>query len=496
MSRFFTAQFSVILSLVLMLPGCVSAGTSDSVRSAKPITGTAPREILSESAAPSNQKSSGSIDMSRVEATADAIAQRQITEGGIPGLTIAVAVDGEVRFVRGYGEADVELSVAAGPETVYNIGSIPKQFAAAVVMRLVEQGKMSLDDPLTSYLPEYPSQEHTATIHHLLNHTSGIRERGRQHEARPQWWRLDMSFEEMIDLWGDQPPASRPGETFNYNNFAYYLLAEIISRVTGMAYHEYVEQELLHPLGLDQTMYCDRRIIPNRAEGYQQEDEKLLNVDFIATGIPGAAGGFCSSVRDIVLWTHLLHGGQIVSPESLERMMTPTVLSNGDPVGYGYALYLDELGEHQKVYHGGAANGFGSYLAHYPDARLTIAVLNNSSRGRQAAAATEGALARVALDVQMRDLSLTEQDVARYEGIYTYQSGQQTRELRVYGEEGYLKAEINAGKPVRLRYQGGHKFYVGDNDRMRLVFIIEDGRATGFSLHEGRPVLTRGERKQ
>jgi CubicO group peptidase (beta-lactamase class C family) len=186
------------------------------------------------------------LRLERAAAVADSLAQGQVASGAIPGMTVAVARNGEVVFVRGYGRADVEAGAPAGPETVYGITSITKQFTAALVMRLVDAGRISLDDPVTKYLPDYPAQGRTVTIRHLLNHTSGISPmRGTSAVEEAGWYSRDLSYAEMVERFGRQPFEFEPGTRHAYNNFAYYLLGEIVGRVAGMPYARYVERELV-----------------------------------------------------------------------------------------------------------------------------------------------------------------------------------------------------------------------------------------------------------
>lgn len=265
-----TSNFVRTLAACVLAAGCATSGWP-------------PESAGSPAGAP------GTADLRRIEAIADSMAQAQIVTGRVPGMSIAVARDGQILFARGYGQADLEAGTAAHPNTVYDVGSIPKQFAAAALMRLAAQDRVSLDAPLTDYLPDFPVQDHLVTVRHLLNHTSGIAERsGRpvRDDVHSQWYRLDLSYREMMELWGDRPFVFRPGERYAYNNFGYYVLGEIISRAAGKPFHEHAERELLHPLGLDRTVHCDhRRIIPDRARGYELEDGRLVNARFVSLKI-------------------------------------------------------------------------------------------------------------------------------------------------------------------------------------------------------------------
>ncbi|MDQ3282969.1 MAG: beta-lactamase family protein [Acidobacteriota bacterium] len=435
------------------------------------------------------------IDVKRIEAVADAAARKQLATGAVPGITIAVAQNGEIVFTRGYGKANVELNVAATPDTVYALTSVSKQFTAALIMRLVEAGKIALDDPISKYLPDFPLQGNVVTIRHLLTHTSGMKDYGWRHEKSPQWMRLDVTYPMMIELWGNQPFDAKPGEKHEYNNLGYYLLGEIIAKVAGVPYAQAIERDLLQPLGLRETVYCGlRRIVPNRAQGYEYDNGTLTNVRFVNVDVFGGAGGLCSDANDLIRWTNLLHSGKAVSPESLRLMTSPFVVASGEKAPYGYGLKLDVLEGHRKVFHGGTRPG-GTYLTHYPDDGWTIAVLTNSATvGREKASEIEEAIARVVLGVEFKELPLDAKAIAMYEGTYTFELTGRTLDIRVYGEGNELHAQATGQRSMRLLHQGNHEFVSSADSDIRLTFAIENGRATGATLHQkGRHIP--GKRK-
>jgi CubicO group peptidase (beta-lactamase class C family) len=435
------------------------------------------------------------LDFPRVEAVADASARSLVESRAVPGMTVAVAKDGTPVFVRGYGVADVEMGVAAGPQTVYGLGSVTKQITAAAVMRLVESGKIALDDPITKYLPDYPVQGAGVTVRHLLNHTSGIQDPAVHSEVDLQKFRLDLAYSEMIDWFAKRPLSFTPGEKHEYCNMGYYLLSEIIARVAQMPYGDFVERELMQPLGLNMVYGDARRVIPHHADGYDQQNGKLVRGRYVSMHIVGGAGAFSSSAGDLVRWTYLMHDGKVVSSQSLGRMTKSTVLSSGESVGYGFGLYVGTLGDHRKFYHGGVIqNGFGSYVAHYPDDGLTIAVLTNARQGREKAEELEKALARAAFRMEIPDLPLAADDIACYEGTYLLEAGARTLELRVFGEAGQLKAQFGSGNPTRFRFQGEHTFIPMAADDYRYVFTIANGRAGSVTLHQPGRIAT-GKRK-
>ena len=439
-------------------------------------------------APPLAAQSEPELDLERLERVADSVAYGVLATDGTPGLSIAVAKDGELVFARGYGDADVENAVAARPETVYRIGSITKQFTAAIIMRLVERGEISLEDPVTRFLPDYDVQGRTVTVRHLLNHTSGIFSyTSLGEEAWRTTFRHDLSDQELIDLFQSEPFDFEPGAEQRYNNSAYVLLGPIIEAVTGKPYAQYLEEDLLSPLGLEHTSYCDvTRVVPHRASGYEYEDGELINAWFLSMNVPGAAGAMCSTVEDLMAWTRMLHAGEVVSPASLRQMTTPTVVASGDTIPYGFGLGAGELEGHRSVAHGGGINGFISSLAHYPDDGVTVAVLTNSGSGPAGRTATLVARAALGLELpRVEDRPVTAERIQRVVGTYALQLGDNLVELTVFEEDGRLMVQAGDGSGNAIRWQGGTTFIPSFDDDARLVFEPADGPARRMILHQG-----------
>lgn len=424
----------------------------------------------------------GSVNTHELEKLADSLSNIFLEKDLVPGMTVAIAKNGEILFARGYGEADLELKVPSSPETVYRIGSITKQFTAAIIMKLAEEGKIFLDDPITKHLPEYRTQGNFVRVRHLLNHTSGINGiRGRMvDEKTRQQFRLDLSDEEITALFANEAFDFAPGEQFRYNNSGYFLLGQIIGKVTGTSYKDYVEQQFLPSLGLDDTGYDSEKIIlPNRARGYEREEKVRINAPYISMNIPGAAGAFYSTVSDLVKWTHLLHSGKVVSEKSLKKMLAPTSHGEGKVASYGYGLSLGAVVSNKRVFHTGKINGFTSVLSYYPDAGITVVVLTNTGEG-EPIAAMEEALARKALNVKVLDLPVAQKEISRYEGLYTYTSGDKHRELQIFGKEEQLLAQLVGGKSFKLLFQGDNIFIPEVDQNTKFVFT-----KNGLEIHDG-----------
>ena len=290
----------------------------------------------------------------------------------IPGVSLAVIKEGKVVKAQGYGLANVELNVPAGPETVYKIGSVSKQFIAAGIMLLVQDGKIKLDDKISSYLQGTPEAWKDITVRHLLTHTSGL-----SREA-PGFASLKMQSDaDLIKSAYDQKLSFAPGEKWRYCNLGYFTLAEIMRKVSGKPWGEFMRERVFAPLGMDSTRVTSvRDIVPNRADGYYwrghlENDEIMLAVR--------PSGAFLSSVLDLAKWEAALVGHTVLSQASLDEMWTPVTLNNGQQHPYGFGWELSQVAGHKVVRHGGTLTGFRSNYLRLVDDKVTIIVLANGA---------------------------------------------------------------------------------------------------------------------
>jgi CubicO group peptidase (beta-lactamase class C family) len=300
-----------------------------------------------------------------------------------PGAAVLAMKDGKVILRKGYGMANLELGIPIKPEMVFRIGSITKQFTAVAIMKLVEEGKLSVTDDIKKYLPDYPTHDHKITIHHLLNHTSGIK----RIETIPEMFfliRKDMTPKELMDFFKNRPMEFVPGEQYLYNNSGYILLGAIIQKVSGKSYEAYVDENILKPLGMSGSYHgSNTRIIPNRVSGYKKERKDIKNADYLSMTIAYAGGSLLSTVDDLHRWYQALEAGKVLSQKSLEQMYTPTILNNGKTQNYGYGWSLGTFFGEKTIEHGGDIIGFSSYALRVPKKKVFVTVLTNLP-GRQA----------------------------------------------------------------------------------------------------------------
>jgi CubicO group peptidase (beta-lactamase class C family) len=302
-------------------------------------------------------------------AEADAILKPYVDANAFTG-TVLVARKGDVLFEKAYGLANREWNVPNTIDTRFRIGSITKQFTAAAVLQLAEQGKLSIDDPVSKYYADAPASWSKITLRNLLNHTSGI----------PDFTRLpdyetfmpdDSTPLGIVQRVRDKPLDFPPGTKFAYDNTGYIVLGYVIEKVSGQSYADYIQRHIFEPLGMKDSGYDTRGpIIPHRAEGYYWK-AGWRRPPYISMTLPFAAGGLYSTVGDLLIWDQALYTNKLLRAESLRQMFTPAL----DDYGFGWVITKDR--GHRFIWHNGEVNGFHSMISRYTDDHLTIIVLSN-----------------------------------------------------------------------------------------------------------------------
>ncbi len=296
------------------------------------------------------------------------------------GISVAVVHDGKIVLAKGYGLANVELSVPATENTVYQIASVTKTFTATAINMLVDEDKLKLDDKIVAHLPDLPAAWKEVTIRQLLSHTSGIK----SYTSVKDFFktsRKDYDRREILDLVAKAPLEFTPGEKWNYSNTGYFLLGLLIEKVTGKTYGDFMAERIFKPLGMTQTRVNDlHAIIPNRAQGYTWNGKELRNGEYVSPSQPFAAGMLVSTASDLVKWDAALDSEKLLKNSSLKRMWTPATLAKGELAKYGLGWELGDLNGHRRQSHGGGIPGFSSQLARFVDDKLTVIVLCNSDQ--------------------------------------------------------------------------------------------------------------------
>ena len=416
----------------------------------------------------------------------DSVATAAVAEKRTAGVSIAIVKNGRPVLVKGYGYADLENDVPATPETVYRIGSVTKQFTSAAIMRLMDQGKLTLDDTLQKFFPNFATQGNRVTVRHLLNHTSGIKS---YTSLGPKWARvirLDLATDSVVALFANEPFDFKPGDSYRYNNSGYFLLGMIVEKLSGKTYGQYLKDEFFTPLGLESTVYCDQApLIKRRAQGYATRPEGgFINAEPLSMTQPYAAGSLCSTVNDLVVWTQALSSGKVVSPASYKLMTTPGTLNDGKPITYGFGLGTGLLGGHPQVSHNGGINGFVSELHHYPNDSVITVVLTNT--GALTAVQLERQIARRTLGI--KDLPAVPIDASalqRLVGEYTIA----TTRVKLVVEGGRLRAEAPGAPAFGLKHVGSGRFVRDDNDDVQFEFAAGTP-APSFVRRQGANAIT------
>ncbi len=321
-----------------------------------------------------------------VQPSADALTEldrwieNYLDENNIPGGLVAVASRGRIVHLKPYGMANVELSVPVTDSTVFEIGSISKQFVSAAVMLLVQEIRLELDDPIHKYLPDLPSEWLGVTVRHLLTHTSGIPDYEEILTYDVYGFRL--TPEQVIQSAHSRPMDFAPGEGWYYSNTGYFLLSMIVERVEGQPLGRVLQYRIFDPLGMTQTRMADpEAIIPHRASGYWvNKVGELINRRPTETSSTLGAGGILTSAYDLAKWDEALYGERLLSAESKAAMWTPVVLPDGESVGYGFGWGVGDYEGLPLQSHGGQVAGFVANLSRFPQQEAAIIVFLNRYR--------------------------------------------------------------------------------------------------------------------
>jgi CubicO group peptidase (beta-lactamase class C family) len=308
----------------------------------------------------------------------DEYVQAEMEKQHIPGLSLLVSRDGKPIREQGYGLANVELQVAVKPETVFQSGSVGKQFTASAVMMLVEESKISLEDPLTKFFPEAPAAWKQVTVHELLSHTAGFTDYPKNFN-----FRKDYTEDEVLKVVESIPLAYPPGTKWSYSNLGYATLGIMIHKVTGKFYGDFLQERIFKPLDMSTTrIISEADIMPNRAAGYRLVKGQLKNQEWVAPMINTTAdGSLYFSINDLAKWDAALYTEKLLKRSSLDQMWTVAKLKNGQPNSghYGYGWSIETKNGHRVVGHGGSWQGFKTHISRYVDDKLTVVVLINQA---------------------------------------------------------------------------------------------------------------------
>jgi CubicO group peptidase (beta-lactamase class C family) len=304
----------------------------------------------------------------------DRFVSTEMSRQHIPGMAVAVVKNGEVMLAKGYGLANLEHEVPATAHSIFQSGSVSKQFTAAAIMLLEEQGKLHLDDPIARYLPRTKARWGPITVRHLLTHTSGIPDYEDEVDTR-----RDYSEHELAEFVGRLPRTSAPGDDFEYSNSGYMLLGIVIRTITGKFHGDFIRENILEPLGMATArILTDAETVPHRVAGYQMSTDRILNQEWMSPTFTQTADGcFYLSLNDLLAWDRAVRARALLKPDSWSKIFTPVVLNSGRTYPYGFAWDITQRDGQTVHSHGGSFRGFEAILTRYIQDDVTIIALAN-----------------------------------------------------------------------------------------------------------------------
>ncbi|MGH7615953.1 MAG: serine hydrolase domain-containing protein [Gemmatimonadaceae bacterium] len=425
---------------------------------------------------------------------ADSLVFTYLAESRAPSASFAVIRGSDTLAYGAYGLANVEAARAPTAATIYEIGSNTKQFTSAAIMRLVEQGRVTLDDDLSKYVPQFPLHGKKVSIRQLLSHTSGVH----NYTSSPEWaktWNDVLSPDAIVKFVAADTLDFAPGTAYRYSNTGYVLLGMVIEKATGQKYASYLEAQFFKPLGLKQTSYCPSRTTdPAFALGYSKAPNGTTRAQFLDLSQPFSAGALCSTVGDFAKWQRALDGGKVVSPASYALMSNQDTLNSGRKINYGFGLVPGMFNGHKTVSHTGGIPGFASAATYVPDDSLSIVVFTNFDAESPQALVQN--LLRVAYGVApvgrgaavaraaAPSLSATDRDAIV--GSYTLQlPGGQPLPIKFFLDGARLMAQAQGQEANEIRYLGNYAFGAAFDPALRFTFTIDAGKATKVTLLQG-----------
>lgn len=400
-----------------------------------------------------------------------------------PGMAVLLARGDEVLYRGACGRASLELGVPLSPDHVFRIGSVTKQFAAAGVLRLAEDGKLSLDDPLTKFVPGYPGGD-AVTVRMLLNHTSGIRSYTDIESIMAGGGIMkDLTTAQLIETFKAEKPDFAPGEGWHYNNSGYVLVGAVIEAASGKPWHAYLDEAFFEPLGMAHTGYGNEAesVIPGHVGGYTRKGDAWARAMYLSMTQPHAAGALVSTVDDLLKWNRALHEGKVLREASYRAMVTPA--GKAAENDYGFGIFTDTLRGEPQRWHGGGIPGFSAYLLYLPGSDVSVAVLYNADSGRPGMFGTghiANLLAAQAIGKPYpakTPIAVDAATLAQYEGVYRIDKDA-ARVLRV--ANGRLTSQRTGGQAYPLIPVAKDTFLF-DEGFSRIVFERDaDGAVTAM----------------
>ena len=413
-------------------------------------------------------------DVSRI----DQLVQSFVPSGKFMG-SVLIARGNELVFNKGYGSANLEWNIPNSPSTKFRLGSLTKQFTAASILLLEERGKLRVDDPVKKHLSDAPAAWDTITIFNLLTHTSGIP----NFTGFPEYRSLEpfpSTTEKIVARFRDKPLDFQPGEKWSYSNSGYVLLGYLIERITGGSYEQFVQENIFAPLAMKDSGYdSNSAVIRNRAAGYAPGPNGPANAGFVHMSIPHAAGALYSTTEDLLRWQQGLFGGKLLTAASVQKMTTPF---RND---YAFGLIVNTANGHKVISHNGGIEGFNTYLAYYPDDKLTVVVLANlngpvpDEMGPKLGALAHGETAQ--LTSERKEIAVSREILARYVGTYELVPGVN---LMMTLDGNQLMTQLSGQQKFPIFAESETRFFLKVVDAQLEFGKDEKGAVTFVVLHQ------------
>lgn len=406
----------------------------------------------------------------------DLMVEKFMTKGKIPAVAVLVTKKGEIIHQKSYGKADIGHNINVTNDSAFAIGSITKQFTGLAIAQLISRGTISLDDPLHKYFPDYPQTAKIITVRNLLNHTSGIVNYTTKPIVHENAWK-DLSHEEMIAWFKDEPLVFDPGTRWNYTNSGIYLLGVIIEKTTGLTYEAYLQQNIFTPFGMTRTYLAGSQdIVPSRVTGYDlMADGYKISKSYSAT-FPYAAGAIISTTGDLWKFLNNIHNGDLVSEEIRKIIYRQETLPNEEELIYTLGcFFVGDLEGHKTYFHGGQVYGFSSHQAYFPEDDVTVIILTNRMGYSPGPSSLSQKISREVMGIAPPKVSkqrISKDEIAKITGTYhlTGHSFFHYNNIIISfkGETMMLKMGPSVEKMVELPFYnaGNGQFIMVDDDEM------------------------------
>ena len=381
-----------------------------------------------------------------------------------PGAAMIITKGGKEIYAKGFGMANLELEVPMSSEMIFRLASITKQFTAVSILMLEERGKLNVKDEIRQHLSEYPTYDKSITIENLLTHTSGIPD----FTSFPNILETEqtkLTTSEILNLFKNKPLEFDPGERYSYSSSGYNVLGAIIESASGMTYEEFVEKEIFQKLNMNYSFYDHpEEIVKNKILGYDKDSLGYKRADYMTMCAPFSAGGLSSNVRDLAIWNHAIHKGELISIENLARAFMPFKLNSGELSNYGFGWSSDSFLGHQLFHHDGGIFGFSTDGFYFPEEDIYIAILsNNTSSNPRYLNFLNSAI--VLKEEITESVKIDTNKISEYSGAYEYNN----KTILIASDSTGLSIMNPQGQKDNLKTNGINEFYI-DGTNISCVF--------------------------